>query len=296
MTDFNYEGVGVALPTPFDSNGAIDFLALEKIINHVIDGGVDYIVALGTTAETPTLTKEEKYKLTDFIREIVAGRKPMVIGIGGNNTKAVTIKMKSYDLRGYSAILSVTPYYNRPTQEGLFQHFKYISEESPLPIILYNVPTRTGVNLEAETTLRLANYSSKIVAIKEASGKVEQCKEIIKKAPKGFNLISGDDSSTYGLMQIGAKGVISVMANALPHSIVDFVKFCREKDSESALQCHKQYLPLLHQLFEEGNPSGLKALLGRMGLCENILRLPLVPVNKELEEIIIKEANSFIRR
>lgn len=294
MTDFNYEGVGAALPTPFDDNGDIDFLSLERIINHVIAGGVDYIVALGTTAETPTLTKDEKYKLAGFIREIVNSRLPMIIGIGGNNTKAVQIKIDSFDLTGYSAILSVTPYYNRPTQEGLFQHFKNLADSSPLPIVLYNVPSRTGVNMEASTTIRLSHYSSKISAIKEASGKVEQCRDIIGKAREGFVLISGDDSSTCGLMQISAKGVISVLANALPKSVVDFVNCCKKDEYEKALKCHKEFLPLLHPLFEEGNPAGLKALLCHLGLCKNILRLPLTPVKKDIENNIIKAASSFI--
>ena len=294
MTDFNYEGVGVALPTPFDENGDIDFLSLERIINHVVEGGVDYIVALGTTAETPTLTKDEKYNLSAFIREIVNDRVPMIIGIGGNNTKAVAIKINSFDLTGYSAILSVTPYYNRPTQEGLFQHFKNIVDSSPLPIVLYNVPSRTGVNMEADTTIRLSRYSSKITAIKEASGKVEQCREIIEKAQTGFSLISGDDSSTCGLMSIGAKGVISVLANALPKAVEDFVNCCKNGHHEKALICHKQFLPLIHPLFEEGNPAGLKALLSNLGLCKNILRLPLTPVNKEVEGNLLKAARPFI--
>lgn len=294
MASFNYEGTGVALPTPFEEDGSIDYTALERIIDYTIIGGVDYIVALGTTAETPTLTKEEKYNLSGIIREIVAKRVPIVIGIGGNNTKAVMIKIKSFDLSGYESVLSVTPYYNRPTQEGLFHHFKNIADISPLPILLYNVPSRTGVNLSAETTLRLANYSKKFCGIKEASGNISQCKKIVDEAPENFSLISGDDASTYHLMQIGAKGVISVMANALPGLIKDFVKTCRNNSSEDALKCHKSYLPLCKSLFEEGNPAGIKALLSHLNLCKNILRLPLMPVRKEVEDKLIKAASPFL--
>lgn len=294
MADFSLTGVGVALPTPFKKDGSIDFLSLENLINHVISGGVNYIVALGTTAETPTLTKDEKYKIAGFINEVVSLRVPLVIGIGGNNTKAVVIKTETFDLKGYSAILSVTPYYNKPSQEGLFYHFKEIVDKSPLPIILYNVPSRTGVNLSAETTLKLAAYSSKFCGIKEASGNKDQCKEIIERSPENFSLVSGDDATTLELMKLGAKGVISVLANAFPSQVKKLADCLEEQKIKESEDCHNSIKPLFGPLFEDGNPAGIKALLNQLGICENILRLPLVPASKEVQKKLEISAYPFI--
>lgn len=286
MSELNLTGLGVALVTPFKNDGSIDFEALTNIINHVLEGGCDYLVVLGTTAETPTLSREEKILVTDFVRGIVDNRVPLIIGIGGNNTKRVCDQLQQRNLDGYSAVLSVTPFYNKPTQEGLYQHYKTISEASPLPVILYNVPGRTGVNLSAHTTLRLAKSSPKIIAIKEASGNLQQCKDIINEAPEGFSLISGDDASTCDLMKIGARGVISVLANAFPAEVRKLVSLCRMKDSFKAEVHQNKLSKLISPLFEDGNPAGVKAALHTLGLCENILRLPLVPVSEHVAKKI----------
>lgn len=293
MADTDFEGLGVALVTPFKEDYSVDFCALENLIDYIIEGGCDYIVALGTTAETPTLTSEEKKEITSFIKSKVAARVPLVIGIGGNNTKSVIEDISSRDLRGYSAILSVTPYYNKPTQEGLFQHYKTIVENSPLPIILYNVPGRTGVNLSSETTLRLANFSSDICGIKEASGNFEQCLKILNNSPKSFKLISGDDGAISKLMEIGASGVISVLANALPHTVKNLVEECKHKNFESAHIQQHDLDSLLKELFIEGNPSGIKALLSSRKMIKNTLRLPLVPVSNTVRQNLEKEASSL---
>ena len=295
MADLNLNGVGVALVTPFKESGDIDFDTLEKIIENIIAGGADYIVALGTTAETPTLTKEEKFEIAGFIREVNASRLPLIIGIGGNNTKAVMIKTGTFDLSGYSAILSVTPYYNKPSQEGIFQHFKAVAEISPLPILLYNIPSRTGVNMTALTTLRLANLSGKFCGVKEASGNLEQCKEIIDKAPEGFSVVSGDDAATFPLMKIGGKGVISVLANALPGEVKRLFNTCKDENEANALSCHNSLMPICTSLFEEGNPAGIKALLSILGFGSNILRLPLVPVSEAIKRKLEKEAALLLK-
>ena len=293
MAELNLEGLGVALITPFNPDNSIDFSSLEKIVNHTIEGGCDYLVALGTTAETPTLSLLEKEKITRFICEINNNRVPLVVGIGGNNTSAVCHDILSRDLSGYSAILSVAPFYNKPTQEGLYQHFKAISEASPLPVILYNVPGRTGVNLTAITTLKLCALGDVIAGLKDASGNPEQSKEIIEAAPKNFSLFSGNDSDTMELMKQGAKGVISVLANAMPRQMKKLVKLCQERNYVEASAYQKELKPLIGHLFEDGNPAGVKALLSESGLCKNILRLPLMPVSKKVEEHILKEASKF---
>ncbi|MCH5235465.1 MAG: 4-hydroxy-tetrahydrodipicolinate synthase [Muribaculaceae bacterium] len=283
MADIRLSGLGVALVTPYKRDLTIDYEALERVIEHIIAGGCDYIVVLGTTAETPTLTKEEKIEIADFVREKVGGRVPLVIGIGGNNTYGLIEDISKRNLRGYTAILSVTPYYNKPTQEGLYQHFKAISESSPLPILLYNVPGRTGVNLTARTTLRLATLPN-ICGIKEASGNIEQSEEIISQCKDKFSLISGDDLLTYSLMKKGAIGVISVLANALPKEVKKLVTLCEERKLEEAEALQKSLNPIIGHLFEEGNPAGVKSMLSKMGLIENVLRLPLVAVSKEVEK------------
>ena len=295
MAEKMLEGLGVALVTPFNKDTSIDYEALEKLIEHVIKGGCDYLVALGTTGETPTLSYEEKVVVTRFIREKSAERVPLVLGVGGNSTSKVVEDIKRRDLEGYSAILSVTPYYNKPNQEGLFLHYKAISEASPLPIILYNVPGRTGVNLSAKTTLRLSELSKNIIGVKEASGKLEQAEEIIKNAPTGFSVISGDDASVAPLMQRGATGVISVLANAFPTIMKQLVTLCREYKYEEANTLQLKLQSIIGHLFEDGNPAGVKALLSKMGIVENILRLPLVPASKETEEKLFKETEELQR-
>lgn len=289
MAEAKIDGLGVALVTPFREDLSIDYKSLGTIIEHIISGGCDYIVVLGTTAETPTLSLREKEEVARFICDITAGRVPLVIGIGGNNTKGVIDDIKSRNLTGYSAILSVTPYYNKPTQEGLFQHFKAIAEASPLPILLYNVPGRTGVNLTAKTTLRLARFSDKFCGIKEASGKLDQCEEIIKDAPAHFKVISGDDALVSKMMRIGGKGVISVIANAYPALMKEMVEDCQNSRRENADTCQEKLLPLIRDIFEDGNPAGVKAILAKMGMIRNVLRLPLVSVSKEVEKKLEKE-------
>ncbi|MCH5240405.1 MAG: 4-hydroxy-tetrahydrodipicolinate synthase [Muribaculaceae bacterium] len=290
---FKFTGLGVALVTPFKRDFSIDYDSLKKVINFVIEGGCDYIVALGTTAETPTLTREEKDEITSFIRKETGGRIPLVLGIGGNNTQRVIRNIEQRDLEGYSAILSVTPYYNKPTQEGLFQHFKAISESSPLPIILYNVPGRTGVNMTSNTTLRLALSSPKFIGIKEASGKLDQSQEIIKGAPAGFSLISGNDSDTAAIMAMGGSGVISVLGNVLPSNMKKLVELCRNLKFDEATELQMRLNPLIKYLFEDGNPAGVKCLLSKSGLVENFLRLPLVGVSDTIKEKLEKEFLKF---
>ena len=293
MLPLNLEGLGVALATPFNTDFSIDYNSLERLINFVIDGGIDYIVVLGTTAETPTLTLKEKNDVAAFIKNVTAGRLPLVIGIGGNNTMGVIDEIKSRDLDGFDAILSVVPYYNKPNQEGIFQHFALIEDNSPLPILLYNVPGRTGVNMSAETTLRLAEYSSKFCGVKEASGSLSQSEIIIKKAPSNFKVISGDDSLIAPLMMKGAKGVISVLANACPSIVKKLITLCNKGEFDKAINLQASLNPLISHLFEDGNPAGVKALLSNMGLAKNILRLPLVPVSKGVEEKILNKSSEI---
>ena len=294
MADICLDGLGVALITPFQKDLSIDFKALESLIEHVVGGGVDYVVVLGTTAETPTLTKEEKVTLISFVREKINGRVPLILGIGGNNTMAVVDDILTADLRGYEAILSVTPYYNKPSQEGLFQHYKVISEASPLPILLYNVPGRTGTNLTSRTTLRLANLSKKICGVKEASGNMEQAYEIIKEAPKGFSLVSGDDASIYCLMKKGAKGVVSVLANAFPKEVKKLVDLCDSQSFEEAELYQAKLDTIIKHLFTDGNPAGVKSLLSEMGMIHNILRLPLVPASREVSDQLSKARGNLL--
>ena len=294
MAELNINGLGVALVTPFKQDLSIDYEALKNIINHIVAGGCDYIVALGTTAETPTLSLEEKIILADFIRETVAGRIPLVIGIGGNNTKAVCDDIKSRDLKGYSAILSVTPYYNKPSQEGLFRHYMTIAEASSLPIILYNVPKRTGVNISPDTVVRLISNSSNIKAIKEASDNFQQWKDLIEKTPDDFFVISGDDASIHPLMSLGANGVISVMANAYPSEVRKLVSLCEAKCHDKASELQDNFKSIISPLFEEGNPAGIKFALSYLGMIQNVLRLPLVPISESTAQKI-KLADEFLR-
>ena len=269
--------MGVALITPFKTDESIDFDALARIVEHQIKNGTDYLVVCGTTAETPTLTEKEKDEVTRFVVNVNAGRLPIVLGVGGNNTKAVVEKLRTYDFSGIDAILSVTPYYNKPSQEGLYQHYAAIAKASPLPVVLYNVPGRTGVNMLADPTLRLANEVYNICAVKEASGNFSQIDDIIKNKPADFMVISGDDGITFPLITLGAVGVISVIGNAFPREFSRMVRLALQGDYESSRQIHHRFTELIELLFVEGNPAGVKSMLAVMGFIENKLRLPLVP-------------------
>ncbi|MDE6717949.1 MAG: 4-hydroxy-tetrahydrodipicolinate synthase [Muribaculaceae bacterium] len=292
MHSFNLRGLGVALITPFKHDKSIDFDALENLVERLIEAKTDYIVVLGTTGETPSLFPEERKEIREFIKSKVAGRIPLVIGIGGNSTMGVVEELKTTDLSGFSAILSVVPYYNKPSQEGIFMHYKTISEASPLPVILYNVPGRTGVNMNASTTLRIAAECKNVIGIKEASGNFSQIQEIIRNKEDHFTVISGDDSITYPLMTLGAEGVISVIGNAYPKEFGKMVRLCLEGKFDKALPKHLQFTELFNLLFVDGNPAGVKCTLNAMGLIENELRLPLVPTrvstNEEIHRITRK--------
>ena len=269
--------MGVALITPFNEDGTIDFPALARLIEYQIQNGIDYLVALGTTAETPTLTEDEKARVRAFIIEKVNGRVPIVLGLGGNNTNAIVENLKTQNFDGIDAILSVVPYYNKPSQEGIYQHYKARASATKLPVILYNVPGRTGVNMTAETTLRLARDFDNIVAIKEASGNITQMDDIIKNKPSDFMVISGDDGITFPLITLGAVGVISVIGNAFPREFSRMVRLALNGDYASALTIHHRFTELFSLLFVDGNPAGVKCLLHAMGYIQNQLRLPLVP-------------------
>ena len=286
----SFKGTGVALVTPFHDYGTIDFTSLGKLVSHVIAGGVDFLVVLGTTSESPVLSTDEKNAVLNFIVEETAGKVPVVLGMGGNNTQAVINSIKSTNLEGVDGILSVAPYYNKPNQKGLYYHFKAISAASPLPVILYNVPGRTSSNITAGTTLRLARELDNIVAVKEASGNMTQIMEILRDKPDGFTVLSGDDALTYPMMTLGAEGVISVVANAYPAEFSEMVSKCLKGEYREALNIHYSLLQLMEALFEDGNPAGIKAALQVMGLIKNNLRLPLVKVNKatynKLEHLI----------
>lgn len=270
-------GMGVALVTPFKQDGEIDFDALKRLVEYQITNGTDYLVVLGTTAETPTLTEEEKEAVIQTVVSTVHGRVPLVLGMGENNTRTLVNKIRTSDFNGIDALLSVTPYYNKPSQEGLYRHYEAIAKASRLPIILYNVPGRTGVNMLPETTLRLAHDFPNIVAIKEASGNFTQIDDIIKNKPERFSVISGDDGITYPLLTLGAVGVISVIGNAFPYEFSKMVRLALNGDYQHALLIHHQFTELIKLLFVEGNPAGVKSMLAAMGFIENRLRLPLVP-------------------
>jgi 4-hydroxy-tetrahydrodipicolinate synthase len=270
-------GMGVALITPFNGDETVDFAALARVTEHLIKNNADYIVVCGTTAETPTLTETEKREIAAFVINTVAGRCPVVLGVGGNNTKAVVEHLKNDDFTGADAILSITPYYNKPSQEGLYRHFAEIAKASPLPVILYNVPGRTGINMTAATTIRLANDFENICAIKEASGNFTQIDDIIKNKPADFMVISGDDGITFPLVTLGAVGVISVIGNAFPREFGKMVRLALQGDYDNARSIHHRFTELFDLLFVEGNPAGVKSMLAVMGFINNVLRLPLVP-------------------
>ena len=277
MERINLKGLGVALITPFKDDDSIDYAALGKLIEHLIQNSIDYLVVLGTTAETPTLSTEEKKEVVAFVKQRVNGRVPIVLGVGGNCTSSVVAQLKNDNYEGIDAILSVVPYYNKPSQEGIYQHYKAIAQATELPIILYNVPGRTGVNMTAETTLRIAREFKNVVAIKEASGNIVQMDDIIKNKPADFMVISGDDGITFPLITLGAVGVISVIGNAFPKEFGRMVRLALNGDYDSALRIHHEFTELFSLLFVDGNPAGVKAMLNAMGYIDNKLRLPLVP-------------------
>ena len=272
-----FKGMGVALITPFKEDGSVDYPALMRMVDHLVQNGADFLCVLGTTAETPTLTTEEKREITRLVVERVNGRIPIMLGCGGNNTQAVIDSLKNDDFTGIDAILSVVPYYNKPSQEGIYQHYKAIAESTDLPIVLYNVPGRTGVNMTAETTLRSARDFKNVIAIKEASGNITQMDDIIKNKPENFDVISGDDGITFPLITLGAVGVISVIGNAFPKEFSRMTRLALQGDYANALKIHHSFTELFSLLFVDGNPAGVKAMLNAMGMIENRLRLPLVP-------------------
>ena len=288
------QGHGVAMITPFKRNGTIDFDALPVIIDHLIAGGVDYIVVLGTTAETATLSKEEKISLVDHIIDVNSGRLPLVLGLGGNHTMELLEMFEWFDLSAFSALLSVSPYYNKPNQEGLYQHFKTVANHSTLPVILYNVPSRTGVNIAPETVLRLATDFKNIVAIKEASGDFQQAQTLLKICPSNFLILSGDDEMSLPMILAGAKGVISVIGNAVPKQYSEVIHKGLLRKIDEAYYLHYHLLDLIRMIYLEGNPSGIKVLMQALDLCENNLRLPLVSASKDLSFRLNKELKNIL--
>ncbi len=285
-------GTGVAMVTPFKKDGSVDFSSLGKLTDHIVKDGCEYLVPLGTTGESATLNTKEKVAILEYIKERNNNRIPIVLGLGGNNTMEVINEFRNFNFIGISAILSVSPAYNKPTQAGIYQHYKMIAAESPVPVILYNVPGRTASNMTAETTLSLAHDVKNIIGIKEASGNIEQCMFIIKDKPKDFLVISGDDSITLPLIGSGADGVISVLANAYPKVFSEMVRKALKHDFTKAQQLHYQLLKIIPMLFAEGNPAGVKCALSAKKICEQFVRLPLVPVSKKLESEMV----AFIKK
>ena len=287
-------GAGVALITPFKSDLTVDFEGLGKIVDNQLVNKIDYLVVLGTTAETATLTKAEKQQIVDFVGHRINGKVPMVVGIGGNYTASVIENIENMDLSKADAILSVVPYYNKPSQEGIYQHYMAIATKSPLPMILYNVPGRTGISMSAETTLRLAHASEKFIATKEASGNLNEITKILRDKPEGFLVISGDDSMIVPLISLGGKGVISVAANVVPKAIADLTHSALDGDFKNAAQLHIRLQRMCDALFVEGNPAGAKAALHSVGQIENVLRLPLVPVGNQTYKILAEEMGKLV--
>lgn len=288
-----FKGMGVALVTPFDADGSVDFAALRELVDMHLSAGTDFLCVLGTTAETPCLDEEEKAAVIQVVKEQVAGRIPLLLGCGGNFTAAVTRFLKEANLDGYDGVLVVTPYYNKPTQEGLYRHYCAVAGVTELPVVLYNVPGRTGVNLSAGTTLRVARECPNVVAVKEASGRISQIEEIIAAAPEGFEVLSGDDGITFELLTLGATGVISVVGNAYPSAFRSMVQSALSGDLQSALSVHRRFAPLYKLMTVDGNPSGIKSLLSVQGKICNSLRLPLVPASEATESSLREIASSF---
>lgn len=274
------KGTGVALVTPFHKDGSIDFKSFRKIIDRCIDGKVEYLVPLGTTGESATLTNNERRAVVDFVIEINDKRLPIVLGLGGNNTQEILDTIEEFDFEGIDAILSVSPYYNRPSQRGIIQHYKMIGNACPVPVILYNVPSRTGSNLDADTTLQLAHEVKNIVGIKEASGNLEKAMKILKNRPKDFLVISGDDVISLPMIACGADGVISVVANAFPKDFSEMIRLSLDGNFEKSRKLHYKLLEIMHAIFIDGNPSGVKGLMTAMGICSEHVRLPLTAVNR----------------
>jgi 4-hydroxy-tetrahydrodipicolinate synthase len=288
-----YSGTGVAMVTPFLENKSVDYNGLKDLINHCIQGGVEFLVSLGTTGESATLLAEEKQKVISSTIEYINGRVPLIVGMGSNNTTQLISDIKAQDFKGVDGILSVSPYYNKPTQNGIYEHYKAISQACPVDIILYNVPGRTSSNMSSETTLRLANDFNNIVAIKEASGDMEQCMEIIKHKPSDFQVISGDDLLTMPYISAGMDGVISVIANAYPKTFSNLVRDAINGDYLNARIKQYKLLKMMQLLFADGNPGGVKVILQKLGICENELRLPLIPVNNEIQKALLEENNKL---
>lgn len=287
-----FKGLGIALITPFKEDGSVDYDALKRLVTYQLDNGADFMCILATTGETPTLTATEKQTIKDFVVDLVQARVPILMGCGGNNTAAVVDELKNGDFKGIDGILSVCPYYNKPSQEGLYQHFKAIAAATELPVVLYNVPGRTGINMKAETTIRLARDCQNIVAIKEASGSLEQVDEIIKNKPRDFDVISGDDALTFPMVSCGAVGAISVIGNALPKEFSKMIRLQMHGEYNPARKIHHRFTDLFSLLFVDGNPAGVKAMLSEMGFIKNVLRLPLVPMrikNMQRMSEILKE-------
>ena len=287
-----FKGTGIALITPFQANGAVDTEALERIVNHVVEGGADFLVALGTTSEAPTLTAAEKKLVVETILKANAHRCPVLLGMGGNNTQAVIEQIQAQDFTGIDGILSVVPYYNKPNQRGMKAHFEAIADASPVPVVVYNVPGRVGVNLQAATCVALAQHPN-IIAVKEASGNLMQIMEILRDKPAEFDVLSGDDAITQPMMALGAQGVISVAANAYIRPFSRMMNAMKEGHVDEALRLHYAMLRMNQLIFADGNPAGIKCLMSQMGLCQNVLRLPLVPVNEQVAADIEKEWNQL---
>jgi 4-hydroxy-tetrahydrodipicolinate synthase len=283
-----FKGTGIALITPFKQDQSVDVEALNKIVNHVIDNGADFLVVLGTTSEAPTLTTDEKKLVISTILKVNKGRLPVLLGMGGNNTQAVIDAIKMQDFTGIQGILSVVPYYNKPNQRGMKAHFEAIADASPVPVVVYNVPGRVGVNLQAATCVELVKHPN-IIAVKEASGNLQQIMEILRDKPADFDVLSGDDGITQPLMALGAQGVISVAANAYTKPFSRMMQAMKESRTEEALGLHYAMMRMNQLIFADGNPAGIKCLMNQMGLCENVLRLPLVKVNEKVEADIIEE-------
>jgi 4-hydroxy-tetrahydrodipicolinate synthase len=277
-----FKGTGVAIVTPFKNDSSIDFAALGRTINHVIGGGVNYVVALGTTGESVTLTKDEKKAIISYVIETIDGRVPLMVGIGGNNTQEVINSVRHSNLTGVDGILSVAPYYNKPTQRGLFQHFKAIATSCPIPLVIYNVPGRTSCNISSDTCLELAHACDNIIGVKEASGDISQIMRIMKGKPDNFSVISGDDMMTIPIISVGGAGVISVLANAFPGQTSEIVTHSLKGNFKSARELQFRFLEMIELLFIEGNPSGVKAMMSLMNICQNNVRLPLVPVSRTI--------------
>jgi len=286
-------GTGVALITPFNASGAVDVAGLENLVNHQIDKGIDYLVVLGTTGESVTLTKEEKTLVVTAVKKANAGRVPLVIGIGGSDTAVVVEDIKSFDYDGFTAILSVSPAYNKPSQEGIYQHFKAVAQATSMPIIIYNVPGRTGSNMSVETVVRLSHDFENIVAIKEAAGDIVQAMKMIQYTPKEFLVISGDDMIALAMTLAGGAGVISVIAMGLPQDFSDMIRYGLNGDVDEAYELHYKATAAIDMIFEQGNPCGIKEMLTLQGICENHVRLPLVPVNDDLSTRLKKFLETY---